>query len=109
MGPEYTCVTRERERDLPLLPWTKKALHSVWQPLRYLLWKKRDKMGITWVVCIHQATPKRLGVAGILNLSMHMMAHGFSILQDMCSRPQQWKSIVQYYGEHGFHTWEDND
>ena len=29
---------------LPLLPWTKKALHSILQPLRYLLWKKRDKL-----------------------------------------------------------------
>ena len=52
---------RERERDLPLLPWTKKALHSVWQPLRYLLWKKRDKTGITWVARNHLETPKRLG------------------------------------------------
>ena len=59
---------------LPLLPWTKKALHSILQPLRYLLWKKRDKMGITWVAWNHLATPKRLGGTGILNLSKHMMA-----------------------------------
>ena len=39
---------------LPLLPsWTKKALHSILQPLRYLLSKKRDKMGITWVAWNH--------------------------------------------------------
>ena len=31
---------------LSLLPWTKKALHPILQPL---LRKKRDKMGITWV------------------------------------------------------------
>ena len=52
---------------LPLLPWTKKALHSLLQPLRYLLWKKSDKMGITWVAWNHLATPKRLGGTGILN------------------------------------------
>ena len=40
---------------LPLLPWTKEALHSVLQPLGYMLWKKWDKMGITWVVWNHQA------------------------------------------------------
>ena len=61
----------------PLLPWTKKALHSILRPLRYLLWEKRDKMGITWVVWNHLATPKRLGGTGILNLSKHMMAHRF--------------------------------
>ena len=68
---------------LPLLPWTKKALHSILQPLQYLLWKKRDKMGITWVAWNHLATPKRLGGVGILNLSKHMMARRFSLLQDM--------------------------
>ena len=34
---------------LPLLPWTKKALHYVLQHLRYLLWKKRDKMEIVFL------------------------------------------------------------
>ena len=68
---------------LPLLPWTKKALHSILQPLRYLLWKKRDKMGITWVAWNHLATPKRLGGTGILNLSKHMMARRFSLFEDV--------------------------
>ena len=84
---------------LPLLPWTKKALHSILQPLRYLLWKKRDKMGITWVAWNHLATPKRLGGTGILNLSKHMMARRFSLLQDMCSESQPWISIAQYFIE----------
>ena len=77
---------------VPLLPWTKKALHFV---LRYLLWKKRDKMGITWVVWNHLATPKRLGGIGIWNLSKHMMARILSLLQDMCSNSQPWISIAQ--------------
>ena len=46
---------------LPLLPWTKKALHSVSQPLQYLVWRKRDNMRITQVAQNHLATPTRLG------------------------------------------------
>ena len=56
-------------------------------------------MGITWVAWNHLATPKCLGGVGILNLSMHMMARRFSLLQDMCSYSQLWISIVQYFNE----------
>ena len=82
---------------LPLFPWTKKALHSILQPLRYLLWKKTNKMGITSVAWSHLAIPKRLGGTRILNLSKHMMAHRFSLLQDMCSNSQPWICIAQYF------------
>ena len=81
---------------LSLFPWTKKVLHSALQALRYLLWKKRDNMGITWVAWNHLATPKHLGGA---NLSMHMMARRFSLLQDMCLNSQPWIFIVQYFIE----------
>ena len=40
-------------------------------------------MGITWVPWNHLATPKRLGGTGILNLSKHMMAHRFSLVQSL--------------------------
>ena len=56
-------------------------------------------MGITWVAWNHLATPKRLGGTGILNLSKHMMARRFSLLQDMCSKSQPWISIAQYFIE----------
>ena len=56
-------------------------------------------MGITWVAWNHLATPKRLRGTGILNLSKLMMAHTFSLLQDMCSNSQPWISIVQYFIE----------
>ena len=36
---------------------------------------------------------------GILNLSKHMMARRFSLLQDMCSNSQSWISIAQYFIE----------
>ena len=65
---------------LTLLAQTKKALHSILQPLRYLLWCKRDKMRITWVAWNQLATPKCLGGARILKLSKHMMARRFSLL-----------------------------
>ena len=66
----------------------------------YLLWKKRDNMGITWVPWNHLATPKRLGKVGILNLSKHMMmAPRFSSIQDMCSNSQPLISIVRYFIE----------
>ena len=51
-------------------------------------------MGITWVAWNHLETPKRLGGTGILNLSKHMMARRFSLLQDMCSTSQPWISIA---------------
>ena len=56
-------------------------------------------MGITWVAWNHLATLKRLGGTGILNLSKHMMARRFSLLQDVCSTSQPWISIVQYFIE----------
>ena len=60
---------------LSLLPWTKKDLHSILQPLRYLLWRKRDRMGITWVAWNNLVTPKHFGGDTILDLSMHIMPH----------------------------------
>ena len=54
-------------------------------------------MGITWVAWNHLATPKRLGGTGILNLSKHMMARRFSLLQDMCSNSQPWIYMLQYF------------
>ena len=58
----------------PLLPWTKKALQDVLQPLRFMLWRKKDKQGVSWVSWDRLATPKRLGGAALLNVDMHLMA-----------------------------------
>ena len=57
---------------LPLLAWTKKALHFVLQPLPHLMWRMKDKMGITWVAWNHLGTSKRWEEP-----SMDMMAHLF--------------------------------
>lgn len=63
---------------LPLLPWTKKALQDASQPLRLMLWRKKDKQGITWASWDCVATPKCLGGAALLNVDMHLMARSFS-------------------------------
>ena len=50
--------------------------------------------------CVESSrNPKALGGTGILNLSKHMTAHTFSLLQDMCSKSQPWISIAQYFIE----------
>ena len=54
-----------------LLQWTKKYLHSIQQPLRHLVWRKRDKWINTQVAYNHLATPKRLGRVAILELYMY--------------------------------------
>ena len=60
---------------LPLLPWTKKALQNMLQPIRFRLWWNGEMMGVTWISWEHLAvTPKRLGGATILDLEMHLMA-----------------------------------
>ena len=43
--------------------------------------------------------PSFLGGTGILNISKHMMARRFSLLQDMCSKSQPWISIALYFIE----------
>ena len=50
--------------------------------------------------CVEPSSnPQVLRGHGILNLSIHMMAHRFSLLQDMCSDSHSWISIVQYFIE----------
>ena len=84
---------------LPLLPWTKKALQAMLQPLRFMLWRKKDRRGVAWVSWEHLATPKRLGGVTILNLDMHLMARRFSLLRDMCRQDQPWVCMMQYFIE----------
>ena len=49
------------------------------------------------IVWNHLATLRCLGKATILDLSIHMMAHRVSLLQDTCLESQSWISIVQYF------------
>ena len=83
---------RERERERPndiilfaIYTMDKEGLHSVSEPLRHFSWRKMDRIGITSVTWNHLASPKHLGEVVILNLSMHIMAHKFSILQNLRS------------------------
>ena len=46
------------------------------------------------------ATPKQLGGAAILNLEMHLMAHRFPLLRDMCQQYKLQISMMQYFIEH---------
>ena len=85
---------------LPLLPWTKKTLQNILQPIRFMLWRKGEMKGVTWISWDHLATPKRLGGAGILNLEMHLMARRFALLRDVCQQDQPWISMMQYFIEH---------
>ncbi|MCO5602437.1 hypothetical protein L7F22_056569 [Adiantum nelumboides] len=44
---------------LPLLPWSRKALTALTQPIRFMLWKKRsNKPGLAWVSWKLISTPK---------------------------------------------------
>ena len=70
------------------------------QPIRFMLWRKGEMKGVTWISWDHLATPKRLGGVGILNLEMHLMAHRFALLQDVCQQDQPWISMMQYFIEH---------
>ena len=85
---------------LPLLPWSKKALQDMLQPIRFMLWRKGEMMGVTWISWDHLATPKRLGGAAILNLEKHLMARRFALLRDICQQDQPWISMMQYFIEH---------
>ncbi|MCO5601460.1 hypothetical protein L7F22_055583 [Adiantum nelumboides] len=50
-----------------LLPWSKKALTALTQPIRFMLWKKKGNLpGLTWVSWKHITCPKRLGGAALL-------------------------------------------
>ena len=84
---------------LPLLPWSKKALQDMLQPIRFMLWRKGEMMGVTWISWDHLATPKRLGGAAILNLEKHLMARRFALLRDICQQDQPWISMMQYFIE----------
>ena len=85
---------------LPLLPWTKKILQNMLQPIRFMLGRKGELMGGTWILWDHLATPKRLGGATILDLEMHLVAHGFALLRGVCQQDQPWISMMQYFIEH---------
>ena len=82
---------------LPLFPCTKKALQILVQPCQFMLWRKEETMGVTWISWDHLATLKRLGGVAILDLEMHLMARGFALLQDMCQQDQPWIFMMQYF------------
>ena len=68
---------------LLLLPWTKKALLNMLQPIRFMLWWTGERMRVTWISWDHLATPKWLGGATILDLEMHLMALNRKVLRDI--------------------------
>ena len=84
---------------LPLLPWTKKSLDHLARALKYTLWKKESRLGISWISWSHICTPKRLGGAALLNLEDHMIARRFSLLKGMCLGSQPWGEIMCYFVE----------
>ena len=65
---------------LPLLPWTKKALQNILQPILFMLWRKEEMMGVIWISWDHLAIPKSLGGAAILDFERHLMARRFALL-----------------------------
>ncbi|MCO5600621.1 hypothetical protein L7F22_054736 [Adiantum nelumboides] len=76
---------------LPLLPWSKKALTALTQPIRFMLWKKKGNVpGLTWVSWKHITCPKRLGGAALLDVWIHLLARRWSLLQAMCIDSQPW-------------------
>ena len=81
---------------LPLLPWTKKALQNILQPIRFMLWQKGEMMGATWISWDHLTTPKRIGGAIILDLENYWMARKFALLRDVCQQDQPWISMMSY-------------
>ena len=44
-----------------------KTLQNKLQPIRFMLWRKGEMMGVTWISWDHLVTPKRLGGATILD------------------------------------------
>ena len=42
----------------------------------------------------------QLGGATILDLEMHLMAHKFALLRDMCQQDQPWITMMQYFVDH---------
>ncbi|MCO5597147.1 hypothetical protein L7F22_051222 [Adiantum nelumboides] len=80
---------------LPLLPWSRKALTALTQPIRFMLWKKRsNKPGLTWVSWKLISTPKRLGGAALLDVWVHLLARRWTLLQAMCVDSQPWIDMV---------------
>ena len=71
-----------------LLPWTKKTLQNMLQPIRFMFWRKGERMGVTWISWDHLATPKMLGDAAILDFEMHLMPCRFALLRDVCQEDQ---------------------
>ena len=55
-------------------------------------------MGITWVVWNHLATPKRLGGTGVLNLSKHMMASWWQLINGCISLRISGSTCVKHLG-----------
>ena len=71
----YKCIMIPKQLYfLPLLPWTKKTLQTLFQPLGYTLWRKGENMGATWISWDHLTTPKQLG--GVANLFFGNAFHG---------------------------------
>lgn len=80
---------------LPLLPWSRKALTTLTQPIRFMLWKKRsNKPGLAWVSWKHITTPKRLGGAALLDVWVHLIARRWTLLQAMCVDSQPWIDMI---------------
>ena len=65
---------------LSLLPYIKKVLQTLLQPIMFMLWHKEENMGVTQFSQDHLATCKQLGGAIILNLEIHLMARRFPLL-----------------------------
>ena len=84
---------------LPLLPWTKKSLDRLARSLKYTLWKKESRLGMSWVSWNNICTPKRLGGVALLNLEDHMVARRFNLLKGMCIGTQPWAEIIRYFVE----------
>ncbi|MCO5583244.1 hypothetical protein L7F22_037153 [Adiantum nelumboides] len=76
---------------LPLLPWSKKALTALTQPIRFMLRKKKGNLPrLTWVLWKHITCPKRLGGAALLDVSINLLARRWSLLQAMCIDSKPW-------------------
>ena len=54
-------------------------------------------MGVTWISWDHLAIVKRLSGDVMLDFEMHLIAHRFALLQDMCQQDRPWIFTMQYF------------
>ena len=84
---------------LPLLPWSKKHIDKLSATMRFLLWKRKEKVGRSWMAWEHICTPKRLGGVALLNLYDHMVARRFTLLKAMFLGDEPWTEMIVFFIE----------